>query len=207
MAARLAGCAYLLEMAGLEAQCVCQGQLRVCRTARPPAVRTGFSALFQRPRRAGPCPRVTPWSRWTRQPPTPERATGTWLSEPGQSHTARAASGRRQTARSQQMGASQLVLSRVLMTTLGHRNPWKYVPGTDSGNVSPPKREFFLQPFRGGQSQTLSRNIPQESKGLDQLPQRLCTCGVCVCGVCLCVRDVRGACVCVTGMHVYDVCV
>lgn len=74
---------------------------------------------------------------------------GTWLSEPCQSRTAREASGRCQTLRSQQMGASQLVLSHVLMTTLGQRNPWKYVPGINLGNVSAPKREFFPAAFSG----------------------------------------------------------
>ena len=60
IAASLAGSVYLLEMSDLEVQCVCQGQLRVCRTAPPPDVRTGFCALLRRSQRASPRPGVTP---------------------------------------------------------------------------------------------------------------------------------------------------
>lgn len=95
---------------------------------------------------------------------------GTWLSEPCQFHTAREASGRCQTARSQQMGASQLVLSHVLMTTLGQRNPWKYTTGINSGNVSAPKREFLPAAFSGRTISNPESEYATRKWRLDQLP-------------------------------------
>lgn len=40
------------------------------------------------------------------------------------------------------MGASDSVLSHVLMMTLGQRNQREYMAGINLGDVSAPKREF-----------------------------------------------------------------
>ena len=70
------------------------------------------------------------------------RGGGTRLSDLREFHTAREESGHCQTLRSQQMGASDSVLSHVLMMTLGQRNQREYMAGINLGDVSAPKREF-----------------------------------------------------------------
>lgn len=94
---------------------------------------------------------------------------GTRLSKPCPCHTAREEYGRCQTLRSRQMGASDLVLSHVLMMSPGQRNPWKYVTGINLGNVSAPKREFSCSVLRGTISNPESE-YPTKKYRLDQLP-------------------------------------
>lgn len=67
------------------------------------------------------------------------------------------------------MGASDLVLSHVLMMSPGQRNPWKYVTGINLGNVSAPKREFSCSVLRGTISNPESE-YPTKKYRLDQLP-------------------------------------